>query len=98
MLLVRRALVRISRRDGDAVNPHFGDLVEEARYALRFDPVEQSGVDVHSKPARLRQLDRGDGPVINAALADRAVVIVALAVEVDRPGKIGARSEQLDLL
>ena len=98
MLLIRRPFIGIARRHRYAVDPDLHDVVEEAGDALRVGSIEQGRVDVDPKSARLCQLDRRDGTVINPALAHRAVVVLAIAVEVDRPGKIGARLEQFDLL
>src|SRR5271163_2753367 len=98
MLLIRRSFVGIAGRYRYAVDPDLHDIVEEPGDALGVGRIEQGRVDVDPKFASLCQLDRRDGAIINPALAHRAVVILAVAVEMDRPGKVGARLEQLDLL
>src|SRR5271167_390162 len=98
MLLIRRPFVGIAGRYRYAVDPGLRDVVEEAGDAFRVGGIEQSRIYVDPKIASLCQLDRPNGAIINPALAHRAVVILAVTVEMDRPGKVGARLEQLDLL
>src|SRR5581483_5591338 len=98
MLLVGGALVGIARRHGDAVDAELADRVEERRDPRRVGRVEQGGVDVDPEAARLGEADRRDGAVVDPVLADRAVVILAVAVEMHRPGEIAVGPEQIDLL
>ena len=98
MLLVRRALVGIARRHGDAVDAHLHDGVEELRHPLRVGVVEQRAVDVAAEAAALGVLDGGHGAVVGAGLADRLVVIFLVAVEMDRPDEVRVRLVVLDVL
>ena len=50
------------------------------------------------KPLRLRQLDRRDRALVDAVLADRVVVHLLVAVEMDRPDEIGIGLEEIELL
>src|SRR6516165_2721892 len=96
MLLVGCPLIGVSRRHGDAVDADLRDRVEEASDALRLGCVEQGRIDVDTKATGLRQLDRRDSTIVNAVLAHQAVMVIAVAVEMDCPGEISAGSEQLD--
>src|SRR5262249_42053368 len=98
MRLVGGALIGVAGRDGDAVEPHLHHLVEEARVALGIGAVEEGAVDVDAEAALLRQADRLDGAIVDALLADRPVVVLAVAVEMDRPDEIGVVLEKVDLL
>ena len=87
MLLVGRALIGIARRNRDAVEADRLHLVEERCDALGLGAVEQGAVDVDAEALGLGQLDRVDGLVVDAVLADRLVVHLLVAVEMDRPGE-----------
>ena len=73
-------------------------LVEERGDPLGIGAVEQGAVDVDAEAGCLGQLDRRDGAVVDAVLAHRRVVHLAVAVEMHRPGEIGVRLEAVDLL
>ncbi len=97
MRLVGRALIGVARRHRDPVDAHLGHRVEEPRDPLGFGIVEQGRIDVDPKPARLDEPDRFDRAVVDAGLAHRAVVVFAVAIEVDGPGEEPVRREQVDL-
>src|SRR5690348_7447624 len=96
--LVGRALVGIARRHRDAVEPGFHHRVEEARDAFRLGAVEQRAIDVDAEAARLGELDRRRGLLVDAVLAHRVVVHLLVAVEMDRPDEERIRLEAVDLL
>ena len=73
-------------------------MVEEDRGALRIGVVEQRAIDVDAEATRLRGLDSRDRAIEHAFLADRAVMRLAVAVEVDRPDEIGTRAVLMKLL
>ena len=98
MRLVGRALVGVARRQRDAVDAEFGHGIEERRRAGWIDAVEQGGIDVDPKAARPRRGDRRNGTVMDAVLAYRPVVRLAVAVEMDRERQIPGRREQIELL
>ena len=50
VLLVRRPLVSIARRNRYAVDPHIGHVVQEIGNALRIGGIEQRGIDVDAEP------------------------------------------------
>jgi hypothetical protein len=90
VLLVGRALIGVARRDGDAVDAHRRH-VSSKNLAMRFGvgAVEQGAVDAGCEALGLGQLDRGDGLVVDAVLADRLVVHGLVAVQVDDQVKYG---------
>src|SRR5580704_6785059 len=98
MLLVRRALVGVTRRHRDAIDAELGHRIEEGGYTLRVRVVEEGAVDGDAEALRLGLLERRNGAVVDAWLADRLVVHLLVAVEMDRPGEIGARLVLIDLL
>ena len=63
-----------------------------------FGIVEEGAVDGDAKALRLGELQRGHRLVVDALAADRAVVHLLVAVEMDRPGEVGARLVFVDLL
>src|SRR5215472_14999466 len=91
VLLIRRTLVRVARRYGDAVDAELVNPIEKARDALGIGIVEQRAIDVDAKAARLRGTDGGDSPIVNAVFTHRAVVHLAIAIEMHRPNEVRAR-------
>src|SRR5439155_19396159 len=73
-------------------------IVEEGDDPVGHRAVEQGAVDVDPEPLRLDRLDRLDGAVEHAVLADRMVVLFLQPVEMDRESEVGARREEVDLL
>ena len=98
VLLVGGTLVGVARGDGDAVDAHPGDAVEEVGDLLGAGIVEEGAVDRDAEAHLLGLRDRRHGLVVDAALADRLVVHLLVAVEMDRPGEVRARLVLLDLL
>src|SRR5947209_8194884 len=97
VLLVRRALIGIAGRHRDA-DPELGGEIEKLGDLLRRMPVEDGGVDVDRKAARLGGLDRRHGAVEHALLRHRLVVMLLQAVEMDGEEQIGRGLEQVELL
>src|ERR1700722_9733940 len=98
MLLVGRALVGVTRRHRDAVDAELGHRIEEGGYTLRICVIEEGAVDRDAEALRLRLLERRNRAVVDAWLADRLVMHLLVAVEMNRPGEIGARLVLIDLL
>src|SRR5438067_1558155 len=98
MRLIGGTLIGISRRDGDPVDAHLGYRVEEARDPLRLGGVEQRHVNVDAKAACLRKPDCLYSSVIDAILANRAVMVFLIAVEMNRPREERVWGELIDLL
>ena len=99
MLLIRRALIGIAGRDGNAVHAHRHHVVEERRDPLRLRRCRTAWqLMMVRKPRALRRGDRRHRAVVDAVLADRDVVLLARAVQVHRPGEPLARLEQVHLL
>src|SRR5207244_8484763 len=86
------------RRHRDPADAERGHRAEEARDPLAFGIIEQGRVDVDPEPARLDGPDRLDRAVIDPGLADRAVVVFLVAIEVDGPGEERVRRELVELL
>src|SRR5271169_753045 len=97
MILIGSALIGIARRNGDAVDADFAYVVEETGYPLGLGCVEQGSIDVDTKTARFRPLDRGDGTIVDPSQAYRTVVVLAVAVEMHGPGEIGMWRELVEL-
>ena len=98
VVLVGRLLVRVGRRDHHVVDlelvvEEVEDLADRARRVVR----EEGGVGGHPEAALLGRADRGDRLVEDALALDRGVVALAQAVDVDRPGEVGAGGEVLEL-
>src|SRR6516225_948226 len=91
VLLVRRALVGVARRHGDAVGAKRLHVIEEARGPFRLGVAEERAIDVDAEVARFRQLEGSHRPVIHTFLADGLVVHLAVTVEMDRPVEVAAR-------
>ena len=68
------------------------------RDALRLGVVEQRAIDVDPEAARLRGPYRRDGALVDAFFAHRAVMHLAVAVQMHRPHEIRARAEQAEPL
>ena len=89
MLLVGRALIGVAGRNRDAVDAELRHRIEEGGDALRsIRRVEEGAIDGDAEAACLGALQRRDGAVVDARLADRFVVHLLVAIEMDRPGEI----------
>src|SRR5208282_3447432 len=99
VLLVRRALVGVARRNGDGVDLELeAREVEEGGDALGIEPVEERGVHADAEAARLGLADRGHDAVEDAVLAHRMVVLLLETVEMDGEGEVGRGLEEVELL
>ena len=98
MLLVGRALVGIAGRYRDAVDAHLLDAVEKVRDLLGIGVVEQRAIDAEAEAAFFGLADGGQRLVVDAVLADRAVVHLTAAVHVHRPHEKRARLVLCELL
>src|ERR1700722_6948611 len=98
MFLVRRALVGVTRRYRDAVDAELSHRIEEGGDTRRVRIIEEGAVDGDAEALGLGRLERLDRAVVDAWLADRLVMHLLVAVEMDRPGEIGAWAVLIDLL
>src|ERR1700733_13235748 len=98
MLLVGRALVGVTRRHRDAIDAELGHRIEEGGDTLRVRVVEEGAVDGDAEALRLGGFQRLDRAIVDAWLADRLVMHLLVAVEMDRPGEVRARLVLIDLL
>ena len=79
--LVGRALVCIAGRHRNAVDAQRAGLVEKPRDALRIGIVEQRAIDVDPEAARLGGSYRRHGALVDAFFAHRAVMHLAIAIQ-----------------
>src|SRR5689334_18298436 len=98
VLLVRRTLVGVTRRNGDAVDAERFDLVEERRDLGGIGALEERAVDVHPETTRFRRANRSDGALVDARLAHGMVVHRLVTVEVHGPDEERARLELRETL
>src|ERR1700729_1688480 len=98
MLLVGRTLVGVTRRYRNAIDAELSHGIEEGGDTRRVRIVEEGAVDGDAEALRLGRFERLDSAVVDAWLADRLVMHLLVAVEMDRPGEIGARLVLIDLL
>ena len=98
MLLVRGALVGVAGRNRDPIHAQLSHRIEEGGDTLRIRIIEEGAVDCGAKALGLGRLERLNRAVVDAWLADRLVVHLLIAIEMDRPGEIGARLVLIDLL
>ncbi len=98
MLLVGGALIGIAGGDGDPLDAERADLVEEGRDPFRLRIVEQSAVDGDAEALGFGELQGRHGAIEDALLADRFVMRLPVAIEMDRPVEIAVGLEPVDLL
>ena len=98
VLLVRGLLVRVRGGDHHLVDRELVvEEVEDATHRLRRVVGEEGGVGRHPEAALLGRMDRRDRLVEDAVAADRIVVALAQAIEVDRPREPRRGLEQVEL-
>src|ERR1700722_16434136 len=98
MLLVGRALVGIAGRYRNAIDTELRHRIEEGGDARGVGIIEEGTVDGNAEALGFGRLERLDRAIVDAWLADGLVVHLLIAVEVNRPGEIGARLVLIDLL
>ncbi len=83
MLLVGRLVVGVAGREHHALDAELHHFVEEGADALRIGAVEERGVGGDAEAALDGLANAVDGDVVAALAADREIVMLALAVQVD---------------
>ena len=91
--LVGRLGIGVARGDHHPLDAQGHDLVEELPVAGRVGPGEERGVGGDAKSGPAGRPDRRHRPVIHALAADRVIVLLPRAVEVDREGEVGGGGE-----
>ena len=91
--LIRRLLVAVARREHDALDAHAHNFIEERANTVRIGSIEEGGVGGDAETALDRFLDAFDCDVVSAFAANGKVVVLALAIEVDREGEVLRRRE-----
>src|ERR1700691_6168714 len=97
MLLVRRLVVGVARRDDDALDAQRHHLVKESAHAVRIGAIEERGIRRNSKAALDRLAYSLHCLVVATLTANGKIVVLALAIEMDREGEILAGLEEADL-
>src|SRR5215467_12167241 len=98
MLLVGSLVIGVSRREHHALHAEVHHLVEESAYAFGIGAVEQSRIRGHAESALYGLFHTLESLVISAFKADRQVVVLALAVEVNAEGQVFRWLEEMNLL
>ena len=98
MLLVRGALIGITGRQGHGRAEFVVHHIKEIGDFLGLRAVIKRTIDIDAEAHVAGLFDRRDGAIIDAVLANRAIMIFAVAVKMDRPVEIRARLEEMHLL
>src|ERR1700733_459285 len=97
MLLVRRLVIGVARRDDDAFHAQRHHLVKESAHAVRIGAIEERGIRRNTEATLDRLAYSLHRFVVAALAADREVVVLALTIEMDGKGEVLAGLEQTDL-
>src|SRR5450631_1382774 len=87
-ILTRRVVIAVTRGYRDAGYPQLHGGIEELGNVLRILAAEQRAIDRHAEPLLARQLDGGNRLVEDAFLADRFIVPLPVAVQMDGESQI----------
>src|SRR3984893_5550332 len=91
MLLIRRALVGVARRHGDALDAQRRHAIEKRGDPDGIGIVEQRAIDGNAKFALLGELQGLECTVVDTGLTDRTVMHFRVAIEVNRPVEVAVR-------
>ena len=97
MLLIGRLVVGVAGRDHHAFDAEVHHFVEERADALRIGAIEQRGVGGDAEAARTASRTPSTRDFVAAFVADRKIVMLALAVQVDGEGEVLAGLEEVQL-
>ena len=97
MLLVRRLVVGVARREHHAFDAQVHHLIEERADALRIGAIEKRRIGGDAEAALDRFANAVDRDVVAAFAADREIVVLALAIHVHGERQVLARREKMDL-
>ena len=87
-ILLWRVLVAVPRRDRDAFDAKLHGLVKEISHAVGIFTRKQRAVDRYAEAFAARKPDRCDRLVVDSFLADRLIVALPIAVEMDRERQV----------
>src|SRR5690242_20314267 len=96
MLLVRRLVISIAGRKHHAFHTEFHHVVEKLTHALRIGALKKRSIRGDAEAALKSKANSLHCLVIGSLAADRKVVVLALAIHVDRKRKIFAGSELVE--
>src|SRR6185437_11679314 len=88
MLLIRSLVVRIAGRKHHPFDAQFHHVVKELSDALRVGALKKSGIRGDAEAASKRHANSFDGLVVRTLAANRKVVMLALAIHMNRERKI----------
>ena len=83
MLLIRRALVGVARRHGDALDAQRRHAIEKRGDPGGIGIVEQRAIDGDAESALLGELQGLEGTVVDTGLTDRMVMHFRVAIEMN---------------
>src|SRR5271154_7165168 len=93
MFLVWRLVVGIAGRDHDPFHAQRHHFVEESAHAVRIGAIEEGGIRSNAEATLDRLAYSLYRLVVTALAANRKIVVFALAIEMDREGKVLAGLE-----
>src|ERR1039457_5649246 len=96
-ILARGVAVAVARRDGNAFDAELHGLIEEIGDLARFLAAEQRAIDRYPKALAARETNRGHGLIEYALLANRLIVALPAAVQVNRKCQIRRRAIFVDV-
>ena len=97
VLLVGRLVVGIAGREHHAFDAQVHHFVEESAHAVGVGAIEERGVGGDAESALHGLANAFDRDVISAFAADRKIVVLALAIQMDGERQILAGLEQVKL-
>ena len=98
MLLVRRLVVRVAGRDHHALHAGLHHLGEKLADGLAFHSLEYRSIRGHPEACLDRLANGVQRDFVSALLAYRQIVMLLLAIHVDRKSEVLARLEKVQLL
>src|ERR1700733_1169109 len=90
-ILLWRVLIAVSRGNRDAFDAKLHRLIKEISYAVGVFAHKQRAVDRYAKAFAARKPDCRDRLVIDSLLADRLIVPLPIAVQMDRKCQVRRR-------
>src|ERR1700677_1923950 len=98
VLLVRRLVVGVARRDDDAFHTQRHHLVKESAHAVRIGAIEERGIRRNTEAALDRLAYSLYRLVVTALAANGKIVVLALTIEMDGESQVLTGLKESDLL
>src|SRR5215471_10254499 len=96
VLLVRRFIVRVSRREHHAFDAQFHHFVKEGANTVGIGAVKQRRIRGNPESALQSLFDSLKRQIVSAFTADRKIVVLTLAIHVHGESQILAGTEQIN--